>query len=126
MAGSIRVARVNIQQQKMSFKKTGPSEDVKIVAGNTDERVVLAGEVTNGSDKTLELNKFIVVPTATMYSATAGTCAGAKQVMTTQPDNQTDCEAAAGTWANNACTNAKELISPQPTTRSACEAAAVP
>ena len=72
MVGTIRVAKVNIQEQKMSFKKTGPAEDVKLVAGNTDERIVFAGEVTNSSDKTLELNQFVVKPADVLIHSNTG------------------------------------------------------
>jgi hypothetical protein len=60
MAGTIRVSKVNVQAQKMSYKKNGPSADIEFVAGNTDERVVLQGQITNNSDKDLELNKFVI------------------------------------------------------------------
>jgi hypothetical protein len=32
IAGSIRVATINIADQKMGLKKNGPSDDVKVVA----------------------------------------------------------------------------------------------
>lgn len=57
IVGSIRVAKVNVQEQKLGLKKVGPIEDVKIVAGNTDEKVVFSGEVMNASDRTLEVNQ---------------------------------------------------------------------
>ncbi len=73
MVGTIRIAKVNIQEQKMSFKKTGPTEDVKLVAGNTDEKIVFVGEVTNSSDKTLELNQFVVKPADVKIHDNGGT-----------------------------------------------------
>lgn len=57
MVGTVRVARVNIQAQKISFKKVGPNEDVRIVKGNTDEKVIFAGEITNAGNKTLEISQ---------------------------------------------------------------------
>ena len=65
IAWSIRVADVNVKQKSINVKKSGPSEDVKFAAGNSDEVIVLAGEITNNEDKTLEVNKFIVKPSAT-------------------------------------------------------------
>ena len=47
MVGTIRVAKVNIQEQKLGFQKVGPAEDVKLVRGNTDEKVIFVGEVRN-------------------------------------------------------------------------------
>ena len=64
MVGNIRVAKVNIQAQKMSFRKVGPTEDVKIVAGNSDEKVIFVGEITNSSDKALEISQFVLTGTA--------------------------------------------------------------
>ncbi len=69
IAGSIKVSTVNIQEQKFTFKKTGPSEDVKFVEGNTDEKVLYVGEITNGQNDTLEVSNFKVwlTPTPTVY-----------------------------------------------------------
>jgi hypothetical protein len=58
MAGSIKVSTLNIQDQKFSFKKVGPSEDVKFVEGNTDEKVLFVGEINNSQDNTLDINNF--------------------------------------------------------------------
>jgi hypothetical protein len=41
IAGNIRVSEVKVEEKVISIKKTGPSEDVKIAKGNTDEKVVL-------------------------------------------------------------------------------------
>ena len=60
MVGTVRIAKVNIQAQKLGFKKTGPVEDVKIVQGNTDEKVIFAGEITNAGDKTLEISQIVL------------------------------------------------------------------
>ena len=60
MVGTIRVAKVNIQAQRLGFKKTGPAENVKIVQGNTDEKVIFAGEITNAGDKTLEISQIVL------------------------------------------------------------------
>ena len=57
MVGTIRVAKVNIQEQKLGFQKVGPAEDVKLVRGNTDEKVIFVGEVRNAGNKTLEINQ---------------------------------------------------------------------
>jgi hypothetical protein len=40
-AGAVRVAKISISQQMMWFKKVGPSDDVKVAAGVTDERLLL-------------------------------------------------------------------------------------
>ena len=69
IAGNIRVSDISVAKKKVSVKKTGPAEDIKLSQGNTDERVLLAGEITNGEDKVLEVNKF-VVSTITGESAT--------------------------------------------------------
>ena len=60
VAGTIRVSDVTIQQKKITIKKVGPSEDIKVSQGNTDEKVLLVGEITNSADKNLEVNKFVV------------------------------------------------------------------
>jgi hypothetical protein len=60
---------LNIQEQKTSVKKTGPSDDIKIRAGNTDEKVLLVGEVSNSTDKTLEVNKFNIKAIASASTA---------------------------------------------------------
>lgn len=62
MVGTLRVAKVNIQAQKVGFKKVGPNEDVKLVAGNTDEKVIFVGELTNSADKTLEISQVTLLP----------------------------------------------------------------
>ena len=73
IAGSIRVAKVTIAEQKFSFKKTWPSEDVKLVEGNTDEKILLAWEITNSQDKAIDLDSFkvklLATPTPTLSSA---------------------------------------------------------
>ena len=78
MVGTVRVAKVNIQPQKLGFKKTGPAENVKIVHGNTDEKVIFAGEITNAGDKTLEISQIVLTgvdvqktdPSATAITST--------------------------------------------------------
>ena len=74
IAGTIRVSDVNIAKKKISFKKVGPSEDIKLSQWNTDEKVVFAGEITNNEDKTLEINKFVVA------SITGGTDASTDSI----------------------------------------------
>ena len=74
MVGSLRVAKVNVQAQKIAFRKNGPAEDVKLVAGNTDEKVIFSGEITNTSNKNLEVTQFALEKNAgTVASATATT-----------------------------------------------------
>ena len=104
MAGTIRVSKVNIQAQKMSYKKNGPSADIEFVAGNTDERVVLEGQITNNSDKTLELNKFTLsgnnVSLNGEYACSTGT----------NITSQSACEALTWwTWARTSLTTSKKL-----------------
>ena len=71
IAGTIRISDVNIAAKSITVKKAGPSEDVKFAQGNTDEVVVLAGEITNNESKALEINKFVVkVTSATTASVT--------------------------------------------------------
>ena len=70
MVGSLRVAKVNVQAQKIAFRKNGPAEDVKLVAGNTDEKVIFSGEITNTSNKNLEVTQFAL-------EKNSGTVAGA-------------------------------------------------
>ena len=60
IAGSIRVAKVTIAEQKFTFKKVGPTEDVKFVENNTDEKVLFVGEIINSQDKDLDLSTFKV------------------------------------------------------------------
>lgn len=74
MVGTVRIAKVNVQAQKLGFKKTGPAENVKIVQGNTDEKVIFAGEITNAGDKTLEISQIAL----TGVDATAGIPANTK------------------------------------------------
>ena len=64
IAGNIRVSEVKVEEKVISIKKTGPSEDVKIAKGNTDEKVVLVWEISNTTDKVLEINKFNIMPEA--------------------------------------------------------------
>ena len=71
MVGSLRVAKVNVQAQKIAFRKNGPAEDVKLVAGNTDEKVIFSGEITNTSNKNLEVTQFAL-------EKNSGTVAGAQ------------------------------------------------
>ena len=74
MVGSLRVAKVNVQAQKIAFRKNGPAEDVKLVAGNTDEKVIFSGEITNTSNKNLEVTQFALEKNAgTVAGATATT-----------------------------------------------------
>ena len=74
MVGSLRVAKVNVQAQKIAFRKNGPAEDVKLVAGNTDEKVIFSGEITNTSNKNLEVTQFALEKNAgTVTGATATT-----------------------------------------------------
>ena len=70
LVGSLRVAKVNVQAQKIAFRKNGPAEDVKLVAGNTDEKVIFSGEITNTSNKNLEVTQFAL-------EKNSGTVAGA-------------------------------------------------
>ena len=63
IAWSIRVATINITEEKMWLKKTGPSDDVKVVQGNTDERIVLQGTITNTTDKELSISNFVITGT---------------------------------------------------------------
>ena len=70
LVGSLRVAKVNVQAQKIAFRKNGPAEDVKLVAGNTDEKVIFSGEITNTSNKNLEVTQFAL-------KKNSGTVAGA-------------------------------------------------
>jgi hypothetical protein len=42
----------------MGLKKDGPSDDVKIVMGSTDEKAVLEGTITNTTDKDLTISSF--------------------------------------------------------------------
>ena len=72
IAGTIRVSDVTIQQKKITVKKSGPSEDIKVSQGNTDEKVLLVGEITNSADKDLEINKFTVEVDANDNTSTAG------------------------------------------------------
>lgn len=74
MVGTVRVAKVNVQAQKLGFKKVGPAENVKIVQGNTDEKVIFAGEITNAGDKTLEISQIVL----TGVDATTGIPANTK------------------------------------------------
>jgi hypothetical protein len=60
IAGTIKASDLNVQMQRSSIKKTGPAEDIKVVGGNTDEKVLLVGEISNTFDKVLEINKFVV------------------------------------------------------------------
>ena len=69
VAGSIRSAKVSIAEEKMGLKKDGPADDVKIAQGNTDEKAVLEGTITNTTDKELSISKLSVF--ATNYTATA-------------------------------------------------------
>ena len=70
IAGTIKVSDLNVQMQRSSIKKTGPSEDIKVVGGNTDEKVLLVGEISNTSDKVLEINKFLVAGNWFAWTAT--------------------------------------------------------
>jgi len=63
IAGSIRVAKINIAEQKMGLKKDGPSDDVKVVMGSTDEKAVLEGTITNTADKDLTISSFTLTGT---------------------------------------------------------------
>ena len=72
VAGTIRVSDVSIQQKKITVKKVGPSEDIKVSQGNTDEKVLLVGEITNSADKALEVNKFNVWLESWDTTSTAG------------------------------------------------------
>ena len=60
IAWSIRTAKLSITAQKMWFKKNGPKEDVKVAQGNTDEKVVLEGTITNTEDKDLSISRFVL------------------------------------------------------------------
>ena len=73
IAGSIRVAKVSIQEQKFTFKKVGPTEDVKFVENNTDERVLFAGEIINSQDKDLDLSTFKIGVVSWAHYASAAT-----------------------------------------------------
>ena len=84
IAGTIKVADVNIAKKAINVKKVWPSEDVKFAAGNTDEIIVLAGEITNNEDKALEVNKFVVTPTNVSV-----TTAGKLWDLTATMDNST-------------------------------------
>ena len=65
IAGNIRIAAVNVAPKSITVKKVGPSDDVKVAQGNTDEKVLLVGEITNNEDKALEINKFTLKGSAT-------------------------------------------------------------
>jgi hypothetical protein len=60
IAGSIRIAKITVAKEEMGLKKTGPSDDIKVVQNNTDERAVLEGTITNTTDKDLNISSFTI------------------------------------------------------------------
>ncbi|MBQ7617200.1 hypothetical protein IJS64_04470 [bacterium] len=92
MAGSIKVSTLNVQDQKFSFKKVGPSEDVKFVEGNTDEKVLFVGEINNNQEYTLDINSFKagLVATATKVNSTDAAAAATSTLLVTTTDDDVE------------------------------------